>query len=92
MSNSRSEPDANQIAHRVVQETIDKHSAPLPGDLEAAWDVWSRAIQNVDARGMELLRAAFEAGWEARKDSSRGLCTETPTCINTLEAAQKPKP
>jgi len=34
-------------------------------DLEAAWAEWSRHIQKVDERGMTLLRAAFEAGWEA---------------------------
>ena len=41
------------------------HEEPLPADLEAAWEKWSSQIQQVDRRGMELLRAAFEAGWEA---------------------------
>jgi len=57
--------DANQTAARVVGETIARHSEPLPHDLEAAWEVWSRGIQKVDERGMTLLRAAFEAGWDA---------------------------
>jgi hypothetical protein len=70
MKESRSK-DANRVAHQVVQETIDRHSEPLPGDLEAAWVIWSVAIQNVDARGMALLRAAFEAGWEAGKTGFR---------------------
>ncbi len=34
-------------------------------DQEAAWVEWSSHIQKVDERGMSLLRAAFEAGWDA---------------------------
>ena len=64
--------DANQAAARVVAEATSKHETPLPADLEAAWVEWSRGVQKVDARGMALLRAAFEAGWEAgRKSENR---------------------
>jgi hypothetical protein len=59
--------DEVQAAVRVGNETVARHSEPLPGDLETAWAIWSKAIQKVDARGMTLLRAAFEAGWEASK-------------------------
>jgi hypothetical protein len=54
--------DSNETAARIVSETISQHEQPLPADLEAAWKQWSTAIQKVDARGMVLLRAAFEAG------------------------------
>jgi hypothetical protein len=57
--------DANEDAARVVALTAVSHSDPLPADLEAAWKQWSKGIQKVDARGMALLRAAFEAGAEA---------------------------
>ena len=62
MSKHPTEPDANQTAHAVVSEFIAKHETPLPADVEAAWAEWSRGVQKVDARGMTLLRAAFEAG------------------------------
>jgi len=62
MSDTR---DENQAAAEAVRETIRRHETPLPADLEAAWTQWSAGIQKVDARGMALLRAAFEAGWEA---------------------------
>jgi hypothetical protein len=64
MSKRTAKPDANQIAARIVKESIAKHEQPLPADLEAAWEEWSRSITKVDARGMALLRAAFEAGVE----------------------------
>lgn len=62
--------DANQAAARVVAESTDAEK--LPPELEAAWEAWSKGIQNVDTRGMTLLRAAFEAGWGAaeQKDNS----------------------
>jgi len=63
------EQDANQTAARVVAETISKHEQPLPHDLESAWAVWSKCIARVDERGMTLLRAAFEAGWDAGKSA-----------------------
>jgi hypothetical protein len=57
--------DPNQVAARVVAQSIANGSDPLPAGLEAAWEQWSRAIAGVDQRGMVLLKAAFEAGWEA---------------------------
>jgi len=59
--------DANQSAAHAIANTIAKHEKPLPADFEAAWVEWSRGIAKVDARGMALLRAAFEAGAEAAK-------------------------
>ena len=59
--------DANQAAARIVGATSARHTETQPADLEAAWERWSRGIQKVDERGMLLLRAAFEAGWEAAK-------------------------
>jgi hypothetical protein len=61
------EEDANQAAARIIRETVARHSDPLPADLEAAWKKWSAGVANVDARGMALPRAAFEAGAVAVK-------------------------
>lgn len=58
--------DANQEAHRIVTESTAGHEESLPAELEAAWEAWSKQIKQVDRRGMELLRAAFEAGWGAK--------------------------
>jgi hypothetical protein len=57
-------PDPNVNAARIVSESTSGRDG-RPSDVEAAWAVWSRHIQKVDDRGMELLRAAFEAGYEA---------------------------
>jgi hypothetical protein len=62
-------PDANQSAAHTVAQTIAKHTDKMPAGLEAAWEDWSRRAAKVDARGMALLRAAFEAGAEAAKRS-----------------------
>ncbi len=56
-------PDPNLNAARIVGEST--ASQWLSGDLETAWAQWSVGIQQVDERGMTLLRAAFEAGWES---------------------------
>lgn len=56
-------PGPNQNAARIVRESTAESASP-PVDLEAAWAEWSRGIQKVDERGMTLLRAAFEAGFE----------------------------
>ena len=61
-------PDPNINAARIVGEAT--ASSGLTGDLETAWAEWSGSIQNVDERGMTLLRAAFEAGYEAGQSSS----------------------
>jgi len=58
-------PDPNQTAHQAVQQATAKAEEPLPADLEAAWKRWSAGVGKADARGMALLRAAFEAGWVA---------------------------
>ena len=60
-------PDFVQNAARIVKESIADHEMPLSGNLEEAWQEWSRSIQKVDERGMTLLRAAFFAGAEASK-------------------------
>jgi hypothetical protein len=57
-------PDPNANAARIVAEAAVTAEQPA-ADLELAWRAWSRHIQKVDERGMTLLRAAFEAGWEA---------------------------
>jgi len=62
--------DEVQAAVRVAREATAPHEQPLPADLELAWAEWSRGIQKVDARGMALLRAAFEAGWDSGHRSS----------------------
>jgi hypothetical protein len=62
-------PDPNVNAKRIVEAST-AGAAATPADLEAAWAEWSRGIQKVDERAMALLRAAFEAGFEA------GLKTE----------------
>lgn len=63
------EQDPNINAARIVGEATGADK-PLPAGLEAAWAEWSKGIQNVDERGMTLLRAAFEAGYEAGQSSS----------------------
>ncbi|MCE9545027.1 MAG: hypothetical protein K8T25_05850 [Planctomycetia bacterium] len=57
-------PDPNQNAARIVGESARDTTAP-PADVEAEWAEWSAHIQKVDERGLSLLRAAFEAGYEA---------------------------
>jgi hypothetical protein len=57
-------PDPSQNAARIVGEAAGTAEQPA-ADLKAAWLGWSQHIQKVDERGMTLLRAAFEAGWEA---------------------------
>jgi ABC-type transporter Mla MlaB component len=59
--------DENQAAARITADTIAKSKTALPADLEAAWEQRSAGIQKVDARGMALLRAAFEAGPKRQK-------------------------
>jgi hypothetical protein len=61
-------PDPNQDAARVVAETVARTEKPLPPDVEAAWEQWSRGVGKIDARGMALLRAAFEVGVKAGRD------------------------
>lgn len=56
--------DTSETAGRIIRETTGDLEKPLPSDLESAWAEWSKGIQGVDQRGMTLLRAAFEAGYE----------------------------
>ncbi len=57
-------PDPNVNAARIVAESSAESEASQV-DLETAWREWSSHIQKVDERAMTLLRAAFEAGYEA---------------------------
>jgi hypothetical protein len=57
-------PDPNANAARIVEASTANSSDPQ-NDLEAAWAAWAPHIQKVDERGMTLLRAAFEAGYDA---------------------------
>ena len=77
-------PDPNENAARIVAESagigpqrgpasvpqIKAQTAQLTRELEieTAWKEWSASIQRVDERGMTLLKAAFEAGWDAGKN------------------------
>jgi len=63
-------PDPNQNAAKIVAKSTATQE-PAAGDVEAAWLAWSGHIQNVDERGMTLLRAAFEAGYDAGQSSPR---------------------
>jgi hypothetical protein len=63
---SKHKPDVNETAARIARESTGEPSkAPTCPELEAAWIEWLRGVQKVDERGMSLLRAAFEAGYEA---------------------------
>jgi len=66
------DPDPTTEAARIAREATSKHEKPLPADLEAAWAEWSKGIKNVDERGMTLLRAAFEAGFDAASRAPHG--------------------
>lgn len=57
-------PDPNANAARIVAEAT-AATPDAAADLEAAWAAWSAHIQKVDERAMTLLKAAFEAGWDA---------------------------
>ena len=48
-------------------ETVRRSEERRPASMEAAWLAWSRTMRDVDARTMLLLRAAFQAGYEARR-------------------------
>ena len=58
-------PDLNANAAQIVAGPEARAASETPADLEAAWLAWSNHTQKLDERGMTLLRAAFEAGWEA---------------------------
>lgn len=78
-------PDPNESAARIVgQATASQPDATA--DLEAAWAAWSSHIQKVDERGMALLRAAFEAGWEAGR-----ICDQSPAPLSGLVENRHPR-
>lgn len=62
------ERDENEEAARVVRVATER-PATVPEDLESAWTSWSGHLQRVDARTMELLRAAFAAGHESGRSA-----------------------
>ena len=72
-------PTSTRTPSATLSQATAKHEQPLPADIEAAWAEWSRGIGKVDARGMALLRAAFEAGVDVGKrlarDSAESLCS-----------------
>lgn len=62
-------PDPNQEAARIVRATGAREDATSV-DLDAAWAAWEARIQTSDERTRTLLRAAFEAGYEAAKNNA----------------------
>jgi hypothetical protein len=56
-------PAASEIVARVVSQN--QKEDKLPAGIEAAWEAWSKDVQNVDAPQMALLKAAFAAGVES---------------------------
>lgn len=65
---SQTDPDSNEDAARVVAESTSGTDS-APESMEAAWEAWSRRIRDVDQRTLTLLKAAFEAGYEAGHQS-----------------------
>lgn len=62
------ERDPNSNAARIVREATTRAADDtLPNDVEAAWGAWISHIQNIDERTKTLLRAAFEAGYDAKR-------------------------
>lgn len=56
------EPDPNLTAACTASQIV-ANKKPLPAELEAAWNMWSKSIKDVDQRGLTQMRAAFEEGW-----------------------------
>jgi hypothetical protein len=53
-------------ADRILKEAYEAiGAADKLINLETGWHEWSASIQGVDEKNMKLLRAAFEAGFEA---------------------------
>jgi hypothetical protein len=65
MKKSQRKTDEVQSAAKAMESIATRHEDALPADLESAWKAWSAGVGHVDSRGMLLLKAAFEAGWEA---------------------------
>jgi hypothetical protein len=64
MTDNEHKPDPSVNAARIVGEATAEAGATAD-DVDAAWAEWSSHLQNVDERTMTLLRAAYEAGFEA---------------------------
>ncbi len=65
MRKSQQKPDEVQSAVKAMEAVTGRSQDALPADLEAAWEAWAAGVGHLDARAMLLLKAAFEAGWEA---------------------------
>lgn len=63
--------DANEQAADAVRRGTERPT-PLYGDPDAAWDAWAKQLQKVEPRTLTLLRAAFDAGVVAGRNTSPG--------------------
>jgi hypothetical protein len=70
-------PDPDENTATIVAGSIAREAAKAPTGLEAAWREWSSHVQKVDDRTLSLLRAAFEAGFEAGSSSPKGATPGT---------------
>jgi hypothetical protein len=66
--NHRHDPNVN--AAKFLHESTDS-GGQLAADVDAAWEAWSVCVQNVDEQSAALLKAAFEAGYEAAQHAHR---------------------
>ena len=71
MSKRSAKEDEVQAAHRGMQEVARRHEDWLPADVELAWETWIAGVAKIDERTRTLLRAAFEAGAEAARTTSK---------------------
>ncbi len=69
-TDNHSDPDPNANASETAGGST---GAAGMVDIDAAWLEWSSHFRAVDERGLTLLRAGFEAGYDAgRKAASQG--------------------
>jgi hypothetical protein len=61
-------PDPNANAARIAKQATSAETVAF-ADFEAAWLEWASGIQAVDEHALTLLKAAFEAGWQAGRRS-----------------------
>jgi hypothetical protein len=64
----RHDPNAN--AAKFLHDSTHAEGQ-LAADVDAAWEAWSVCVQNVDEQSATLLKAAFEAGYEAAQHAHR---------------------
>ncbi len=69
-------PTPNLTASRIVAET-DGNEKSQPAEVESAGLAWFAHIQNVDERGISLLKATLEA--EAKLSANEPLTSQAPT-------------